>query len=198
MTVLTLASASEIRAQLLRAAGIELDIAPARIDEAALRESLTAEGCGPRDMADALAEQKALRIARKSPQALVLGCDQILECEGEVFSKPDSLADARGQLARLRGRTHRLHTAAVLYFAGNPVWRHVSTPQLTMRAFSDSYLDAYLARNWPNIGASVGAYQIEGEGIRLFSRIEGDHFAILGLPLLELLTTLTRRGEIAG
>ena len=198
MTVLTLASASVIRAQLLRQAGIEIEVVPARIDEDALRESLSAEGAVPRELADALAEHKALRIARKFSRALVLGCDQLLECDGEIFSKPGSLEGAREQLARLRGRTHRLHTAAVLYHAGIPVWRHVSTPQLTMRAFSDAYLDDYLGRNWPQIGASVGAYQIEGEGIRLFARIEGDHFAILGLPLLELTAILTRRGDIPG
>jgi len=198
MPVLILASASTIRAQLLRQAGIDIDIAPARIDEAALRQALEAEGAGSRDIADALAEQKALRISKQHPEALVLGCDQLLECEGELFSKPDSPGDARAQLVRLRGRTHQLHTAAVLCQDAQPIWRHVSTPQQTMRNFSDSFLDTYIERNWSEIRHCVGAYQIEGPGIRLFERITGDHFAILGLPLLELLAVLTRRGDIAG
>ena len=198
MPVLILASASTIRAQLLRQAGIDFDVTPARIDEAALRQALEAESAGPRDIADALAEQKAVRITHRHPQTLVLGCDQVLECDGTLYSKPDSPAEAQTQLARLRGRTHRLHTAAVLCQEGQPIWRHVSTPQLTMRNFSDAFLDEYVTDNWDEIRLCVGAYQVEGLGIRLFERITGDHFAILGLPLLELLTVLTRRGDIAG
>jgi septum formation protein len=198
MAVLTLASASTTRAQLLRQAGMEIEVAPARIDEAALREALTAEGVGPHDLADALAEQKALRIARRDPRALVLGSDQILECDGRIFAKPETPEEAREQLLALRGRTHRLHTAAVLYHDAQPVWRHVSIPKLTMRDFGEAFLDDYIARNWADIRHSVGAYQVEGPGIRLFARIEGDHFAILGLPLLELLAILTRRGDIPG
>lgn len=198
MSVLILASASTTRAQLLRNAGLEVAVEPARIDEAALRRALEAEGAGARDIADALAEHKALRIARRHDRALVLGCDQILECDGAIFAKPETPDDARAQLLRLRGRTHHLHTAAVLFHRRQPVWRHVSTPELTMRDFSAAFLDDYVARNWPAIGQSVGGYQIEGAGIRLFARIAGDHFAILGLPLLELLACLTRRGDIPG
>jgi septum formation protein len=198
MAVLILASASTTREQLLRQAGLDVEVEPARIDEGALRESLAAEGAGAREIADALAEQKALRVARRRPDSLVLGCDQILECDGRIFSKPGSPEEARAQLAELRGRAHRLHTAAVLVHYGRPVWRHVSTPQLTMRNFGDAFLDDYVARNWSEIRHSVGAYRIEGHGIRLFANVDGDHFAILGLPLLELLTVLTRRGDIAG
>lgn len=198
MAVLTLASGSAIRAQLLRNAGVEIDPQPVRVDEDALRESLLAEGASPRDIADALAEQKALRAARRAPQALVLGCDQLLECEGRLFAKPATPEEAREHLTFLRAKTHRLHTAAVLYAQGEPVWRHVSTPRLTMRAFSDAFLDAYLAETWDEIRHCVGCYQIEGRGIRLFEKVEGDIFAIQGLPLMELLAILTLRKEIAG
>lgn len=198
MTVLTLASSSTIRASLLRSAGVEVDVRPARIDEASLCDSLLAEGANAHDIADALAEHKALRIAQRLPDSLVLGCDQILECEGRLFAKPATVEAARNDLQRLRGRTHRLHTAAVLYAKGQPIWRHVATPRLTMREVSDTYLDSYLARNWYGIRHCVGAYQIEGEGIRLFSSIEGDLFSIQGLPLLPLLDILTTRKDIAG
>ena len=198
MAVLTLASGSAIRATLLRNAGVEIVIRPARVDEESLRESLLAEGATLHDLADALAEQKALKIAAKDPGALVLGCDQILDCEGRIFAKPTAPEDAQDQLTALRDKTHRLHTAAVLYAGGRPVWRHVSTPRLTMRAFSDTFRDAYVAAHWQDIRHCVGCYQIEGPGLRLFSHIEGDLFSIQGLPLLELLTILTQRKDIAG
>lgn len=198
MSILTLASGSAIRATLLRNAGLEIAVQPARIDEDSLRESLAAEGASAHDQADALAEHKALKVARRMPEGLVLGCDQILECDGRIHTKPETPDDARAQLDALRDRTHRLHTAAVLYAQGQPVWRHVSTPRLTMRAFSDAFRDAYVTAHWDDIRHCVGCYQIEGAGIRLFSQIEGDLFAIQGLPLLELLTILTQRQEIAG
>ncbi|MCA0205883.1 MAG: Maf family protein [Proteobacteria bacterium] len=198
MSILTLASASTIRATLLRNAGLEVEVRPARIDEENLRESLLAEGATPHDLADALAEHKALKIAARDPGALVLGCDQILECEGQLYAKPASPEDAIAQLTRLRGKTHRLHTAAVLYAKGEPVWRHVATPRMTMRDFSDAYRDAYVARHWDEIRHCVGCYQIEGAGVRLFQRIEGDLFSVQGLPLLELLTILTQRKDIDG
>ena len=198
MAVLILASSSAVRATLLHNAGLQVAVQPARIDEDALRDSLLAEGAGAHDIADALAEQKALRIAARYPDGLVLGCDQILGCGGRLFAKPTSPEDAHDHLCLLRGRTNRLHTAAVLYDRGQPVWRHVSTPRLTMRAFTDSFLRAYIQQNWDDIRHCVGAYQIEGPGIRLFSAIEGDLFAIQGLPLLELLTALTTRKDIDG
>lgn len=198
MSVLILASGSAIRAKLLRGAGLEIEIRPARIDEESMRQSLLAEGASTADLADALAEHKALRIARKHPESLVLGCDQILDLDGEVLSKPDSLDDARLQLQQLRARTHRLLSAAVLYDKGQPVWRKTVTARLTMRRFSDGFLETYLAENWQDIRHCVGCYQIEGPGIRLFSHVEGDFFGILGLPLLELLTFLTQRKDIPG
>ena len=194
--MILLASASEIRLALLRAANVPATAQPARIDEEAIRAALEAEGASPRDLADTLAEMKARKIAEKQPAALVLGCDQVLEMKGRIFAKPETPEDARAQLRALRGLTHRLLSAAVLYENGQPVWRHVGQARLTMRDFSDSYLDDYLARNWASIRHAVGCYKLEEEGIRLFSAVEGDHFTILGLPLLPLLSYLGARGLI--
>lgn len=193
---LVLASASHIRQTLLRNAGVSFEVRIARADEAALRESMLAEGHGPRDIADALAEMKARKVSAKSPEALVLGCDQILAHRGEIFAKPATPEEARDQLERLRGDTHELLSAAVIYENGAPVWRHLGAVRLTMRAFSDSYLEAYLARNWNRVRHSVGGYKLEEEGVRLFSRIQGDYFCVLGLPLLEVLAYLGLRGVI--
>jgi len=197
MTEIVLASGSEIRATLLRNAGVPIRVSPVRVDEEAIRAGLEAENALPRDVADALAEIKAQRGSAKNPGALVIGCDQVLELDGTILAKPDSLDAARAQLVALRGRRHALLSAAVLYENGQPVWRHVGVVRLVMRDFSDAYLEDYLSRNWPGIGASVGAYKLEEEGVRLFSRIEGDYFTILGLPLLELLSYLGQRGAIA-
>ncbi|MCE0506283.1 Maf family nucleotide pyrophosphatase [Roseivivax sp. GX 12232] len=193
---LILASQSEIRATLLRNAGLSFRIAPARIDEEAVRASLVAEGAPPRDQADALAEMKARKISEKHPGALVLGCDQVLALKGEVFAKAPDRDTARAQLLRLRGETHTLLSAAVLYQDAEPLWRHVGVVRLTMRSFSEDYLDAYLDRNWESARHSVGVYKLEEEGVRLFAQIQGDHFSVLGLPLLELLNYLTLRGDL--
>ena len=196
-TPLLLASASEIRLALLRNAGVDATAHPARIDETAIRQSLEAEGAYPRDIADALAEMKARKLATRNPQALVLGCDQVLALGDQVFAKPHDATEARLHLTQLRGRSHHLYSAIVLYHQGEPVWRHIGTARLTMRDVTDSYLDDYLDRNWPQVASSVGAYQLESEGIRLFSAVEGDYFTILGLPLLPLLAYLSLRGFIA-
>lgn len=191
-----LASASAIRRQVLTEAGIEVTPLAARVDEEAIRQALLAEGASPHDVADALAESKARKIADKHPQDLVLGCDQVLDFDRKIISKAESLDEVRAQLLMLRGKTHRLLSAAVLYDQGRPIWRHVGTARLTMRDFSDGYLDNYLARNWPDVSDSVGGYKLEREGSRLFASIDGDFFTILGLPLLPLMAYLGLRGFI--
>ncbi len=194
---LLLASASPIRLTFLRNAGLAVSAQPARIDEEAVRASLAADRAKPRDVADTLAELKARKLADRNRAALVLGCDQVLEFDGQLWSKPEDLHQARSQLQTLRGKPHHLHSAIVLYHDAQPIWRHIGSAKLTMADISDAYLDAYLSRNWPKIVGSLGAYQIEGEGIRLFSAVEGDYFTILGLPLLPLLAFLALRGFIA-
>ena len=194
---LLLASASDIRLKLLHNAGLEVAASPAHIDEDTIRRSLQAEAASPRDIADALAEAKARKLATKNPAALVLGCDQVLAFKGAVFGKPESPDTARAQLQALRGQTHQLLSALVLYEDGKPVWRHIGQARLTMAALSDGYIETYLDRNWDSARHSVGAYKLEEEGVRLFSAIEGDYFTILGLPLLPLLGYLGQRGFIA-
>jgi len=166
------------------------------MDEEAIKAALLAEGVSPRDLADALAEGKAVKVSGKRPGALVLGCDQVLEYEGRGFSKPESAEETRAQIAEMRGGRHRLLSAAVIAENGKPIWRHVGTVRLQMRDVSDAWLDGYIARNWENIRHSVGGYKLEEEGVRLFTRIEGDYFNVLGLPLLELLAYLVETGVI--
>lgn len=193
---LVLASASEVRLQLLQNAGLTVQVQRALVDEVAIRGALLAEGATPRDIADTLAEYKARYVSQRQPDALVIGCDQILDFNGAVLAKPKSTADARDQLQTLCGQSHKLLSAAVVYEAGKPVWRHVGVVRLKMRDFSDAYLDDYIERNWDSIRHSVGGYKLEEEGVRLFSRIDGDYFNVLGLPLLELLSFLTLRGTL--
>lgn len=191
-----LASGSPTRAAMLTAAGIAHRVEVPRVDEAAIRDALTSEGATPRDIADALAEAKTRRISQRHPRGLVLGADQVLELGGQVLAKPASPADAVAQLQRMSGQTHRLLSAAVLFEDGRPVWRHVGVARLTMRTLSPAFVEDYVARNWEEIRSSVGCYRIEGEGVRLMARIEGDHFTILGLPLVELLNYLVGRGDL--
>lgn len=193
---LLLASGSETRAALLRRAGVPFEVAPARVDEEMLRASLAAEGVPPRDMADALAEAKAMRVGGRHPDRAVLGADQILEFEGAALGKPADRSEALDRLRAMSGKRHLLHTAAVLVEQGRPVWRHLSTVRMHMRGVSDGYLEGYLDRNWGSVRHSAGAYLVEEEGVRLFARIEGDYFAILGLPLVELLSHLSLKGAI--
>jgi septum formation protein len=194
--ILILASASPVRSRLLQAAGIDHDIVPARIDEEAVRDSLRADGATPRDIADALAENKALKVAARNPDRLVLGCDQVLDAGGNLLSKPDTRADAARQLTHLSGTTHQLLSAAVLYHGPEPIWRHVAVARMTMRSLTPEQIEAYLDQAWPDVRGCVGSYQIESLGIRLFSRVEGDHFVIQGLPLRELIGVLTIRKDL--
>ena len=193
---LVLASGSEIRATLLRNAGLKIEVIPARIDEQAIRAGLEAEQASPRDVADTLAEFKARRVADKTPGALVLGCDQVAEIRGEILAKPETPEEAIAQLTRLSGQTHRLLSAIVLYEDGVPIWRHIGVVRLTMRNLSPEYMEDYVARDWQSIRHAVGAYMLEAEGVRLFSLIDGDYFTVLGLPLTELLSYLILRGEV--
>jgi len=196
-TPIILASSSEIRAQLLRNAGVTIDTLPARIDEDAITSALVAEGASPRDIADALAEGKARKIGLKRPDAMVIGCDQVLEFEGRLLAKPASPEEAEAQIGAFRGKTHRLMSAAVVYHEAQPVWRSVGVVRMSARHMSDAWIADYVARNWDSIRHSVGGYKLEEEGVRLFHRIDGDYFTVLGLPLLDLLSYLTTRGTLA-
>lgn len=187
-----LASQSVARAAVLRAAGLPFEQRPARIDEAAIKESHA--GGDPAECALALAGFKAARI--RAPDTLVIGADQLLVCDGEWFDKPPDLAAARAQLLRLRGRAHTLVTAVVVHRDGAEIWRHVARPTLHMRSFSDAFLEDYLAREGEALLLSVGSYRLEGLGIQLFDRIDGEHGAILGLPLLALLGFLRQTAAI--
>lgn len=193
---LILASGSSVRAQLLRNAAVTFTVQVPHIDEQMIKRSLIKDAVTPRDIADTLAEKKARAISESTLNALVLGSDQVLEFDGALLSKPKSPAEALAQLKSMRGKQHRLFSAAVICEQGNPVWRHVGSVILRMRESSDVYLQGYVDRNWPEIGHAVGAYMLEHEGVRLFSQIEGDYFHVLGMPLLEILEYLTERGTI--
>ena len=193
---IVLASSSETRLRLLRAAGLPVTAQSARLDEDAIRRGLEAEGAAPRDVADTLAEMKARKIAEKTPGAIVIGCDQVLDFKGRAWGKSTTREAARAQLLALRGETHHLLSAVVLYHDAQPQWRHLGAARLTMRHFSDDWLDSYLNRNWDSLRHSAGGYLLEAEGVRLFSAVEGDYFTVLGLPLLPLLGYLGDRGFI--
>jgi septum formation protein len=195
---LILASSSSARRRLLERAGLVFQAVPAAVDEAAIKASAQAEGIPPGDAAMLLAEAKAERVARRHPEALVLGCDQLLVCEGRWFDKPEGLGGAREHLRALRGKPHTLMTATVAWRNGERVWGDLSMPRLTMRAFSDAFLEAYLAAEGEAVCASVGAYRLEAIGVHLFSRIDGEHSAILGLPMLPLLGFLRGHGVLPG
>jgi septum formation protein len=191
---LILASASTARRTVLAGAGLHFAVRAAPIDETACKQAARSEGLDAAATALRLADAKAAWIAAQEPQALVIGADQILVCDGAWYDKPEDIAAARRQLLTLRGRTHELATAVVCHSGGRPRWQHTARPRLTMRAFSEAFLDAYLAMDGERVLGSVGAYRLEGPGVQLFAQVEGDHSAILGLPLLPLLRFLRDTG----
>lgn len=190
---LVLASTSPARRRLLASAGVPFEAIAPGVDETAAKAAMRAEGMSPRDQADALAELKA-RAGWRRGGGLTLGCDQILEVEGEAVDKADTLDQVAAQLRALRGRSHRLHSAAVLVDDGEPVWRQLTTVTLRMRPFSEDFLARYLTAAGEALTGSVGGYHVEGIGAQLFEQIDGDVFAIQGLPLLPVLGALRARG----
>ena len=186
-----LASKSTARRAVLEGAGVRFEAAVSGVDEDAVKTELLATGGTPREIAEALAERKAVRISQHQP-GLVIGADQTLEFEGGLYDKVDSLAAARERLQLLRGKPHLLHSAVVVARDGAPVWRETVSASLAMRDFSDAFLEAYLADEGDAALGSVGCYRLEGRGSQLFARIDGDYFTILGLPLLGLLDLLRR------
>jgi septum formation protein len=193
---LILASASVARAAVLRAAGVDFVVEPANVDEASIKQEYRAAGRDAVACAAALAEAKAQAVAARHPEALVIGADQILVVGENWFDKPEDLGAAAAQLQRLRGRSHILVTTSCVYRGETKLWQVIATPKLTMRTFGDAFLAGYIAAEGDAVLGSVGAYRLEGRGVQLFARIEGDHFAILGLPLLELLEFLRGHGVV--
>ena len=193
---LVLASGSSVRQLLLRNAGVRFEVDPADIDERAAEGPLLQSGAGPDDLALALAMAKAAHVSKRRGGDLVVGADQVLDLDGERFTKPENMDAARRQLLRLSGRSHQLHSALACARAGEVVWSHLSSPMLTMRPLEPAAVGNYLAEAGEAALSSVGAYQLEGPGLRLFEAIEGDYFAILGLPLLPLLAFLRAEGLV--
>lgn len=193
---LVLASASASRRRLLASAGLGFEALAAGVDEAEVKLALQAEGAEPIQAAETLAELKAARISAQRPGALVIGADQLLACEGRWYDKPADLEAAADQLLALAGRTHSLETAVCVVHDGTRLWHHNAVCRLAMRRFHRGFAERYLAAAGPAALESVGGYQLEGLGVQLFSRIEGDFFAILGLPLLPLLDFLRERGVV--
>jgi septum formation protein len=191
----TLASGSESRRRLLTAAGIDAAAVKPNVDEDAMKAGLRAEGMSVRDQAMRLAEMKAIKISQRVP-GLVIGGDQMLALDNEAFDKPKDLSGAADHLRKLSGKAHTLETAIVVCENGEPVWRHLARPRLTMRPLTEEFIEDYVERVGEPLLSTVGAYQLEGLGAQLFNKIEGDYFSILGLPLLPLLDYLRIRGVI--
>ncbi|MCC6716630.1 MAG: Maf family protein [Acetobacteraceae bacterium] len=194
---LILASQSRFRAGLLAAAGVAVEVSPAHVDEGAVKAGALAQGLSAAATALLLARLKAERVGRRHPEALVIGADQILVCEGRWFDKSADMDEAAEQLRALRGRAHELVTAVLCVRGEDLLWHHVSRPRLVMRDFSEDFLAQYLAQEGAMLTSTVGGYRVEGPGVQLFDAIEGEHSAIVGLPLLPLLGFLRQFGALA-
>ncbi|KSB88293.1 septum formation protein Maf [Caulobacter vibrioides] len=194
-TPIVLASTSWTRQTILKNAGVPFEAVASGVDEEAAKAGLLAEEVTPRDVADALAEMKAVKVSHKR-SGLVIGSDQTLELKGRLFDKVDTIEAARARLMELRGEIHKLHSGVVVARDGRPIWRIVETAKLSVRPFSEAWLDGYLERNGEQILSSVGCYMLEGEGLQMFDRIDGDYFTILGLPMIGLLDFLRLHGAL--
>lgn len=195
---LILASTSPSRRALMRAAGLRFEAFPAAVDEAALKEAALAEGMRPTDAAVLLADAKARAVARRRPEALVIGSDQLMVCEGRWFDKPADLVEAGAHLRALSGRTHQLVNGTVAWRGGRRIWQNAAVATLTVRTLSEAFIAAYLAAEGDALLATVGAYRMEGAGIHLFTAVDGEHSTILGLPMLPLLGFLRQQGVLTG
>jgi len=193
---LVLASQSQSRKAMLEAAGVPFEPVPAQIDERALEAGLA--GAAPKEVALALAEAKALAVSASHPTRLVLGSDSLVEVDGHRFDKPASREDAAAHLQFFSGKVMQLHSAAALARGGTVVWRHAALARLQVRDLSDRFITSYLGHEWPEVSACVGVFRIEARGVQLFEGIEGDHFTVLGMPLLAVLGALREHGELLG
>ncbi|MHA3914903.1 Maf family protein [Halovulum sp. GXIMD14793] len=191
---LIIATQSVVRHRLFRAVGLSPICQPANIDEAAIKAALLSDQVPHRDIADALAETKAGKIARRNPNAIVIGADQVLSADTDLLDKPKDQAELRAQLMSLRNWTHQLYSATVAFENARPVWRFIGSARITMRNFSDTALDKYLNQHGDDLLDTVGGYKIEDGGAALFGKVEGDYFSILGIPFLEVLDFLRTRG----
>lgn len=191
-----LASGSRPRARMLANAGVPFTASAASVDEEAIKASMQATGADVADVAELLAATKAQQVSRNHENSLVIGADQMLACDGEWFDKPANPLAARNQMEKLRGRTHELISAVCVVRDGDVLWHHIERARITMRPFSDAFTDQYIDKMGENISATVGGYELEGLGAQMFSRIEGDYFTILGMPLLPLLDFLRGHGVI--
>ncbi|MBC7952097.1 MAG: Maf family protein [Rhodospirillaceae bacterium] len=194
--MIVLASGSATRRAMLENAGVDFTVDTSPVDEAAIKAGMRQETNNPARVAEVLAEAKAIRVSARNPGMIVIGCDQMLDCEGVWFDKPENPAEARAQLAALRDKTHRLTSSVVALRDGKRLFHHTESAKLTMRRFSDAFLDDYVEKAGDGVLSSVGAYQLEGRGAQLFMLVDGDHFTILGLPLLALLDFLRENGEL--
>jgi len=195
---LVLASASASRRALLQAAGLRFQAVPAAVDEASLKEAALAEGLPARDTAVLLADAKARAVARRRPEALVIGSDQLMVCEGRWFDKPADMVGAAAHLRALSGRTHQLVNGTVAWRGGQRIWQNAAVATLTVRVLGEAFIEAYLAAEGAALLATVGAYRMEGPGIHLFTAVDGEHSTILGLPMLPLLGFLRQQGVLTG